>query len=240
MAIPSQLLNKSGTNQDAALAGQIKVEITSAGPLKSKLFYWLFFNIVLDLPCRGFSSLHLVFLFLLMEFDDLSGRKQRPWTNTASVLLEAELSLILYFVIIVETSVASWAKASRCLPFQRAGRVEAENKDVSVFLKIGALDVCIRRNCLGKACSYPDFSLLGTGRDGVHPSLENFWEAHRAQTSLVFTINPREMSSSAFSGSYVRWKEFQIQMKLYYSAAFIHSKDTLLYRLCMNFSHLQE
>lgn len=33
-------------------------------------------------------------------------------TNTASVLLEAELTLILYFLITVESSVASRVKAS--------------------------------------------------------------------------------------------------------------------------------
>lgn len=63
----------------------------------------------------------------------------------------------------------------------------------------------------------------------------------RGQASFHNLISPRDMNNDALpGGSYVRWKEFQIWMKLYYSVAFIYFKDILLYRLCMNFSHLQE
>lgn len=61
-----------------------------------------------------------------------------------------------------------------------------------------------------------------------------------AQASFHNLINPRDVSNYALPGTYVKWKDFQIRVKLYYSAAFIHFKDILLYRLCMNFSHLQE
>ena len=43
-------------------------------------------------------------------------------TNTASVLLEAELTLALYFLITVETSMASGVKACYGLSFQKADK----------------------------------------------------------------------------------------------------------------------
>lgn len=77
----------------------------------------------------------------------------------------------------------------------------------------------------------------GTGRQRI-PLVRSF-EGHTGpgKSSFYNLITP---SSSALPGGYVRCKESQGRKELHYSAAFIYSEDTRLYKLCMNFSHLQE
>lgn len=98
--------------------GKITVEISSAAPWKSKLFYWLCFNIVLVLPCRGFSYLHFLKRWGLTVYEE--GGKDL-WRTQLLSCWRQSLFLTLYFWITVEAYTASQAKASYSLSKSRQG-----------------------------------------------------------------------------------------------------------------------
>ena len=176
---------------------KIRVEITSAGPWKSKLFYWLFFSIVLVLPCRVFL-LCIFFLngiwWYIRKAPKISGQHSL-WLARG----RANFDIVLSNYRRDFHGLPSKRYLPPFLSESRQGCRQG-NKGISVFLEIGARDAYIGRNCLGSICPYPDFSLPGTGRDVVNPSLENFWGTHRAWTSLVSQLNqPKGYEQQCFA-----------------------------------------
>ena len=117
--------------------------------------------------------------------------------------------------------------------FQKAGKGAGKNGHLSLPKERSLR--CFRRNCSSAVCSCPGFSFWRDQKRQWVPLVRSF-EGHTGPGKGSF-YNLIAPSSSALPGGYVSCKESQSRKELHYSAAFIYSEYTRLYRLCMNFSH---